>query len=272
MQMINNFSTGVIISTYNNPLWLEKVLWGYLYQTIKVEEIIIADDGSREDTRALIDSYKDRLPIIHVWHEDNGFQKSQILNKALLAANVDYLIFTDQDCIPRADFVETHKRFAEKGFILSGGYFKLPMSISQAITKEDIETQRAFSLKWLKENDLKSSFKCTKLFNNNGFAAFMNAITPTKATWNGCNASGWRTDMLKVKGFNEEMQYGGQDREFGERLFNMGIKSKQIRYSAICLHLDHKRPYKTAESIAKNVAIRKNTRKTGITETPHGIK
>ena len=36
------------------------------------------------------------------------------------------------------------------------------------------------------------------------------------------------------------MHYGGQDREFGERMFNLGIKSKQIRYSAIVLHLDHK--------------------------------
>jgi transketolase C-terminal domain/subunit len=78
--------------------------------------------------------------------------------------------------------------------------------------------------------------------------------------------------VLKVNGFNEDMQYGGQDREFGERMFNMGIKSKQIVYSAICLHLDHKRPYKTKESIAKNVAIRKNTRKSGIVKTPNGIE
>ena len=83
----------------------------------------------------------------------------------------------------------------------------------------------------------------------------MNTITPTKATWNGCNASGWIDDILKTNGFNEEMQYGGQDREFGERMFNLGIKSKQIRYSAILLHLDHKRPYKTKDSINKNIAI-----------------
>lgn len=100
----------------------------------------------------------------------------------------------------------------------------------------------------------------------------MNFITPTKATWNGCNSSGWRKDMFTINGFNEEMQYGGQDREFGERLFNLGIKSKQIRYSAIVIHLDHKRPYKTKESIAKNIGIRKNTRKKNIIETPSGIK
>ena len=268
----NDFTIGVIISTYNNPDWLEKVLWGYLCQTVKVDEIIIADDGSRNDTKELIDSYKDKLPVHHVWHEDNGFQKSRILNKAIIAATVDYLIFTDQDCIPREDFVATHLRFAEKGYFLSGGHFKLPMDISLKISKEDVFSKNVFSLKWLKMQGLKTSFKCTKLFRSRMFAAFMNFATPTKATWNGGTASGWREDMLKINGFNEQMQYGGQDREFGERLFNLGIKSKQIRYSAICLHLDHKRPYKTAESIAKNRAIRKNTRKSGIVETPFGIK
>jgi len=104
------------------------------------------------------------------------------------------------------------------------------------------------------------------------FCRFMNSITPTKATWNGGNASGWKSDILAINGFNEMMQYGGQDREFGERLVNLGLKSKQIRYSAILLHLDHSRPYKTAESIAKNVAIRQKTRREKIIVTPFGIK
>lgn len=267
-----HFSVGVVISTYNNPAWLEKVLWGYLYQTRQADEIVIADDGSKEETRLLIESFKERLPIKHVWHEDNGFQKSRILNSALIASQSDYLIFTDQDCIPRKDFIATHVEYAEKGFFLSGGYFKLPMNISLALTQADIASEKAFSIAWLRENHMKCSFKCTKLVKSIPFTRFMNAITTAKATWNGCNASGWREDLLTVNGFNEEMQYGGQDREFGERLFNLGIKSKQIRYSAIVLHLDHKRPYKTKESIEKNINIRRNTRKSGITETPNGIK
>lgn len=266
------FSVGVVISTYNNPNWLRKTLWGYLYQTRPADEIIIADDGSKEETRLLINSFKDKLPIKHVWHEDNGFQKSRILNSALIASQSDYLIFTDQDCIPREDFIATHIKYAEKGFFLSGGYFKLPMDISLKLSQKDIETGNAFSLKWLKLQHLKCNFKCTKLIRDSKFNQFMNFVTPTKATWNGCNASGWRKDMFTINGFNEDMQYGGQDREFGERLFNLGIKSKQIRYSAIVIHLDHKRPYKTKESIAKNIGIRKNTRRKNIIETPYGIK
>lgn len=263
---------GVVISTYNNPAWLEKTLWGYLYQTRPADEIVIADDGSRDDTRQLIDSFRDRLPIKHVWHEDKGFEKSRILNKALLASESEYLIFTDQDCVPRKDFIATHEAYAEEGYFLSGGYFKLPMSISKALKQDDVETERAFDLSWLKGQGLKMNFKCTKLVKNQTFTRLMNRITPRGATWNGCNASGWRADMMRINGYNEEMHYGGQDREFGERLFNLGIKSKQICYSAIVLHLDHKRPYKTKESMDKNKAIRRNTRKSGIIETPNGIK
>ncbi|MFR9504320.1 MAG: glycosyltransferase family 2 protein [Rikenellaceae bacterium] len=262
---------GVIISTYNNPAWLEKTLWGYLYQQRMADEIIIADDGSRDDTRELILSFSSRLPIKHIWHEDNGFQKSKILNLAIMASSADYLIFTDQDCIPRKDFIATHLKHAERGYLLSGGYFRLPMEISQRLTHEDILSENAFSLKWLKSMGLKSDFKSTKLYRCEWFTRMMNYITPAKATWNGCNASGWREDIIATNGFNEEMQYGGQDREFGERLFNRGIKSKQLRYSAIALHLDHKRPYKTRESIEKNKNIRRETRRSGILATPHGI-
>ena len=75
--------TCVIISTYNNPRWLKLTLTGYEGQTVMPDEVIVADDGSGEETRLLVDSFSGRLPIKHVWHTDRGFQKSEILNKAI---------------------------------------------------------------------------------------------------------------------------------------------------------------------------------------------
>jgi glycosyltransferase involved in cell wall biosynthesis len=263
----------VIFSTYNAEEWLEKVIWGFSVQTFKNFEIIIADDGSREATKNLIDRLRTEIdiPIIHVWQEDNGFQKSQILNKAILAATSDYLIFTDGDCIPREDFVEVHHKFREKGYFLSGGYFKLPMDISKLISKDDIINQRCFDLQWLKANGLPSSFKNIKFLASGLSSKVLNFVTPTNASWNGHNASGWKSDLMEVNGFNQEMQYGGQDRELGERMINKGLKSKQIRYSAICVHLDHKRGYVNEETWKKNHAIRENTRNNKVIKTPIGI-
>lgn len=264
----------VIMSTYNAEEWLKKVIWGFMQQTERDFEIVIADDGSRDDTRLLIEQLRTEtdIPIVHVWHEDRGFQKSQILNKAILSSNSDYLIFTDGDCIPRADFVAVHLAYREKGYFLSGGYFKLPMDISLLISKADIEAQRCFDINWLKSNGFPSTYKNIRLRAGGSISKLLNAITPTKATWNGHNASGWKTDLLAVNGFNEEMQYGGQDRELGERMFNYGIRSKQIRYSAICVHLDHKRGYVNAETWKKNYAIRKDTRDNKVVRTPYGIE
>ncbi|WP_338356854.1 glycosyltransferase family 2 protein [Yeosuana marina] len=263
----------VIISTYNAEAWLEKVLWGYSCQTFKDFEIVIADDGSGPKTKELIDSFKNAgtLDINHIWQEDDGFQKSRILNKAIVACKSDYIVMSDGDCIPRADFLEVHDNYKESGYFLSGGYFMLPMDISLKINKDDILSGNCFNVTWLKEQGLKSSFKNNKLTSKGLKSKLLNSLTPTNASWNGHNASGWKKDIVAINGFDERMQYGGQDRELGERLFNLGIKSKQIRYSAVCLHLDHKRGYKTPESIAKNQSIRKHTRDSKTPWTPFGI-
>ncbi|UCE94015.1 MAG: glycosyltransferase family 2 protein [Flavobacteriaceae bacterium] len=263
----------VIISTYNATKWLEKVLWGYNNQIFKDFEIVIADDGSGPETKELIDAMAKKVfyPIKHVWQEDDGFQKSRILNKAILACAADYIVMSDGDCIPRSDFLQVHQENKEPGHFISGGYFKLPMDISHMITKEDILLEICFNKKWLKEHGLKKSFKNNKLTTKKAKANFLNKITTTNSTWNGHNASGWKKDIIEVNGFDERMQYGGQDRELGERLMNHGIKGKQFRYSAICLHLDHKRGYKTPESIQKNLDIRANVKKNNIKYTPYGI-
>jgi len=261
----------VIMSTYNAEEWLEKVIWGFSVQTISDFEIIIADDGSGPKTKELIDRLRGeiKMPLVHVWQEDNGFQKTQILNKAIVVASSDYLIFTDGDCIPRADFVATHLAKREQGYFLSGGYFKLPMDISKAITKQDIIAQNCFNVAWLKDRGLQTS--TLKLSAKGLKEKLLNLLTPTKASWNGHNASAFKAELIAVNGFNQEMQYGGEDREMGERLFNKGLKSKQIRYSAICVHLDHARGYVNPEMWKKNNDIREYTKKNKVVRTTTGI-
>ena len=147
----------------------------------------------------------------------------------------------------------------------------LPMETSKAINKEDIMTGVCFDKAWLLEKGMTPTFKFHKLTASKTLAKILNAVTPTNASWNGHNASGWKADLLAVNGFDQRMQYGGQDRELGERLMNYGIKSKQIRYSAVCIHLDHPRGYKNQESIDKNRAIRSKTRSEKRVWTDYGL-
>ena len=74
-----------------------------------------------------------------------------------------------------------------------------------------------------------------------------------------------------MNGFDERMAYGGEDREFGYRLENIGVKPLGIRYSAPCLHLDHPRGYADPELRAKNQEIIARTRSTKTTRTEFGL-
>lgn len=263
----------VILSTYNNPEWLQKVLWGYERQTYETSEIVIADDGSGDETKQLIEyfSANSQLKIKHCWHPDNGFQKCQILNIATTAADGEYLIFTDGDCVPTPDFIATHASHAEPGFLISGGYCKLPMDLSKLISKDDIQSGQAFDVSWLKQNGLKSFSSSLKLGLSSPWNKLADSLTTTKPTWNGCNASTWKADVIRVNGHNETMQYGGEDREMGLRLLNLGLQAKQLRHRAVLIHLDHARGYVNQEALDKNLAIRQSTISSKATWSPDGI-
>ena len=264
----------VIFTTYNHPKWLEKTLWGFSAQSFRDFEIIVADDGSADETRQVIESLRSQIgiPIQHLWQEDNGFQKCKILNKAIVASRGEYLIFTDGDCIPHPDFVKNHVELARENTMLSGGYFKLPLDVSRAITKQDILEGNATRPGWLLMHGVRFTPKIAKLISHPLLGAILDALTITRATWNGHSSSTWKKHMLATNGFDERMQYGGQDREFGERLMNMGIKARQVRYRCSCAHLDHGRGYARPESIAKNRSIREFTRSQRITRTDYGIE
>jgi len=264
----------VIFTTYNHPKWLEKTLWGFSTQSFRDFEIIVADDGSGPETRAVVEAMQAQIdiPIQHIWQEDDGFQKCRVMNKAIVASRGEYLIFTDGDCIPHPDFVKNHVELSAENTLLSGGYFKLPLEVSRTISKQDILDGNATRPGWLLQQGVPFTPRISKLFSHRVMGAILDTLTITRATWNGHSSSTWKKHVLATNGFDERMQYGGQDREFGERLVNMGIKTRQVRYRCSCVHLDHGRGYARPESIAKNRAIRRHTHSQGITRTEFGIE
>ena len=267
-------NVSVIVSTFDAPAWLEKVLWGYRSQTYADFELIVADDGSGQETALVIERMrrKTKLRIEHVWHRHDGFQKCRILNRAIAAARGEYLIFSDGDCVPRADFVATHAALARRGQGLSGGCVRLPLALSQALDEHDIFSGRCMRLEWLQARAPLTLHDTLKLrAAQPGLGWIADHCTLTRASFNGHNASVWRDDALRVNGFDERMEYGGLDREFGDRLAHAGVRFHRVRHRAICLHLEHDRPYVTAESWARNRAIREHTRRERLTWTPHGI-
>lgn len=263
----------VIVSTYNKPRDLERVLWGYAAQTDRGFELLVADDGSGAGTAAVIDRVRTeaRLPVVHVWHEDRGFRKSEIMNRAIAASTGDYLLFTDGDSIPRADLVSVHRALARPGAYLGGGYLKLSPEASEAIAVDDVREGRFVELRWLLAHGWRPGRRALRLVRSPLLAAALDRMTPTAPLFAGNNASVWRESMIEVNGFDMEMGYGGLDRAVGYRLVNLGIRGIQVRHRAVCMHLHHDRPYKDAEVMRRNREILESIRRTGQTRAIRGI-
>ncbi len=263
----------VIVTTYNMPQWLEKTLWGFAAQSHRDFELVIADDGSSEATRQKIEQIRQDtgMRIQHVWHEDLGFRKCEILNKAIVSAQYDYLVFTDGDCVPRRDFLARHASLARPGRFLSGGTVRLPLALSERLNRQDILEDRATDIQWLRTQGMPLDRKLWMLTRNDRIGLWFDRLTPTRPSFNGHNSSAWKADVLQVNGFDEGMQYGGLDRELGERLENAGIRGLQTRHRTACVHLDHPRSYVTREGWRNNNAIRVQTARQQSVWTPRGI-
>ena len=135
----------------------------------------------------------------------------------------------------------------------------------------DVLAGRVFEKEWLTARG-ESSLNLRKLLlSAPPWHGLMNSLTTTRPTWNGHNSSTWREEVLAVNGFDERLGYGGLDREFGERLERCGMHGIQARYSLICLHLDHPRPYREREIMAANLEIRRENARRLVRRTSHGL-
>lgn len=263
----------VVVSTYRRPSYLARVLWGYGVQTDRDFELVVADDGSDQATARTVRSAAEEtgLEILHVWHEDRGFRKSRILNRAIVAAAGDYLIFTDGDCIPRADLVATHRALARAGRYVAGGYLKLPEPVSEAIDREAVETGRATDLRWLRDRGWRPGHRALRLTGSRVWGAVLDRLTPTRPDFHGNNASVAREALEAVNGFESEMGYGGLDKALGYRLENLGVKGLQARHRAVAVHLHHDRPYRDPAVVDRNRAILARIRRGGEVRARQGI-
>lgn len=263
----------LVLATYQQPEWLQKAFWGYAEQSFREMEVVVADDGSGAETARVIEKAREwfPFPLEHVRHEDRGWRKWLILNRAILASRGDYLIFTDGDCIPRRDFVETHVRLAEPGRFLSGGVVRLPLDLSRMIDREDVQTGRFADPAWIRARGHRLGRHRLRLLRGR-LPGLLDRLTPTSPTFNGGNASVDRASVERVNGFESDLGHGGGDREFGQRLENLGLRGRQVRYRAVLVHLEHGRPYASPALKETNRRRRTRLRATGEVRATRGLE
>jgi len=260
-------SISVIISAYKDYCSLDKVLAAYSAQTLMPSEIIIAEDGQSQKIAHLVNKWRLLLKtsLLHVTQEDCGFRKNKILNKAIKVSTGSQLIFTDQDILPRNDFIAMHNKLLKPGYFISGGsHLNIKQSFHEHLNCEDIVNQNIFNKAFLDSNSL-LNFSKYRITKSRVLAQILDLITPRNA-FLGCNSSAHRSDILKVNGFDEVMQYGGEDLNLGIRLNSVGCKGRRHKYSLVCLHLDHRRSYIDKDLLLENKRHNKITKRKKISE------
>ncbi|WP_339733686.1 glycosyltransferase family 2 protein [uncultured Gimesia sp.] len=232
----------VIITTYNWPAALEAVLAGYLSQQRPPDELIVADDGSTEETRAVIDKFRDQapFPVKHVWHADEGFRAGAIRNRAIQNSEADYIIFTDGDCIPAPWFLQQHQRLADQGWFLSGNRVLLSQNFSQEVLQEKIPIHTWTRRQWFQARRRKQINRLLPLFRIPLGRWYRRRLAKA---WEGaktCNLSVWKEDLLAVNGFDEDYTgWGMEDSDLVLRLIRNGVYHQDARFAAPVFHLWH---------------------------------
>jgi glycosyltransferase involved in cell wall biosynthesis len=232
----------ILLATYNWPQALKLCLESLATQTDHHFEIIIADDGSTESTKQIINAFQSThsLSITHLWQEDQGFRKTKILNQAIEAAKGDYLIFLDGDCLVQPDFVARHRELAQKGFLVTGSRVLLNEKLTQellATSRWDFKLFISKLLEYRLNGGINKYWPLKIKLGNGSWRDYK------KFVWRrikGCNMACWKTDAQAIDGFDETMTgWGHEDADFVFRLQRHHIKRKSGSWSTEVLHLFH---------------------------------
>lgn len=236
-------SLAVVITTYNRPDALSAVLSAYGAQRDKHFEMIVADDGSTSETARIISDIQEKaeFKITHVWQEDRGFRAAAIRNRALAGTSADYIIFSDGDCIPLPDFVSQHRRLAEAGWFVAGNRILMSEALSRDVLVNRLPVWTWNARQWFSAAMKKQVNRFLPLLPL-PVAAPMRKM-PAKR-WEGvmtCNLSAWRSDLMKINGFDEDYSgWGLEDSDLVIRLLHAGVRHKSARFAAPVLHLWHR--------------------------------
>lgn len=241
--------TTLIVTTYNRPDALEAVLKSIQHQIVMPDEVIVADDGSRDDTRQLVERFMPDFPtkLLHCWHEDRGFRLSEIRNKAILQSSGDYIIMVDGDMVLNHNFVRDHIMLARPNQFIQGSR----VLMSQRLTDSFLHKNKDIKLNWctkgiknrLNAMSIKGLMKCvSKHYGPKGIESVR-----------GCNMSYWKADVEKVNGFNQDfVGWGREDSEFVVRMLNNGYQRINAKFGCVGFHLWHPENKRSDAELAEN--------------------
>jgi len=231
----------VVVTTYNDPIKLALVFEGLARQSVRPREIVVADDGSRPETRELVQSWIRRMPspLVHVWHEDAGFRKMRICNLAVLQSSGERILFLDGDSIPHSRWVEDHERAHARADVLCGRRVKLGPRLTARV---DGSMVQAGDLERMFGPVLASALRSDTERWSLGLrlpAGIASLLHPRPRKLMGVNFSVTRRAFEAVNGYAHDAPAKREDRELELRLIRGGHSFAALLNRAVVYHLHH---------------------------------
>ncbi len=239
-----DLTVALVITTYNKPELLELVLETAIRQKVAPHEIIVADDGSKEETERVVRkaAKESTVTIKHVWQEDQGFRLNRSRNNAIAVAESEYITLIDGDCFVREWFIHDHLYFARPGRFVLGTRGQVNKKAQERILQTRNTKVNFFTRGTTRKFIVIRSLALAKLLSGHQDTPKIKS-DPLKWRFDGiigANLAFFRNDVVRVNGFNELWSYYGEDDlEFCARLERSGVRRFKVRHYAANFHFKH---------------------------------
>lgn len=261
-------SIEVILAAYNSPDFVAATIEGYRAQLDPDFCLAIADDGSGPEIREIVErAAVAGLRIRHEWHEDRGFRKSRIVNRAIASSAADFILLSDSDCVPGPHFIADHRKWAVPGRLSCGRRIELGPEITAGLLGGAIPISKLGDPSWLVSRDVIGQLDRSRYAIRFPEPVVRWWSRPEWGGW-GSNMGVWREDLLRVNGFDNDFEgWGAEDVDLERRLEAAGCTAYQLRGRAVLFHLHHAR----REVAPKNRDLLNDTDRSGQWRARNGI-
>lgn len=238
----------IIISIYRDIEALEVILHALEQQSENDFSVIVSEDGMAPEVSAYLSQRNSSLQIRHLHQQDLGFRKNRALNRAILAADSEILIFIDGDCVPHPEFIRGHLKYAKRGLVNCGRRVNLGPKFSTALRAQPSRIEEMTHVSYYLGHMYGFIKDGTRNYELGFYSPWLQPLMRKDTAILGCNFSLYRDDLLAINGFNEEYQSPGlgEDTDIEVRLRRNGAVIRSNKLIALQYHLYHPKEYKVS--------------------------